>query len=114
MARTTSPNVAAIPAWVTTPPWTSLTTIAPVPAKTRANVPTSSATTFRTIRPSPVRNLRLNGVDLDARRELVHVVPRQQLGEPAVDRRPGRRRHRATGRRPGRGRGGRRRRAAAR
>src|SRR5215469_12606294 len=40
---TTSPNVSAIPTWVTAPPLTSLTTMAPVPANTRANVPMNSA-----------------------------------------------------------------------
>src|SRR4051812_48505251 len=46
MARTTSPNVRATPTWVTCPPLAALTTIAPVPANTRANVPNSSAASF--------------------------------------------------------------------
>src|SRR4051812_41211086 len=46
-AVTTRPNVNATPTCVTFPPETSSTTIAPVPAKTSANVPTISASTRR-------------------------------------------------------------------
>src|SRR5712691_5918983 len=46
MASTTSPNVKAMPACVMAPLLVSLITMAPVPAKTRANVPNASATYF--------------------------------------------------------------------
>src|SRR6266436_1516440 len=46
MARTTSPNVKATPAWVMAPLVVSLIMMAPVPANTRANVPSASATYF--------------------------------------------------------------------
>src|SRR5258708_38711206 len=42
MARMISPKVRAIPTWVMAPPETWLMTIAPVPAKTRPNVPKNS------------------------------------------------------------------------
>src|SRR5262249_17451526 len=45
MASTTRPKVRATPTWVTAPRLTSLTTTAPVPANTRANVPRPSAAT---------------------------------------------------------------------
>src|SRR5262249_2675860 len=47
-----SPNVKAIPTWETAPPVTSLITIAPVPANTRAKVPNVSAASFRIVSPS--------------------------------------------------------------
>src|SRR5688572_7105916 len=104
MASTTRPNVSATPTWVTCPPLAALTTIAPVPAKTRANVPTNSAAILLPItpppppdggRPGPPAPSRppgslLDRVDLDAGGELVHVVPLQEFGQPAVDRRRGR------------------------
>src|SRR5215471_10496171 len=40
------PKVSAIPTWVMAPALTSLIMIAPVPAKTRAKVPNSSAQSF--------------------------------------------------------------------
>src|SRR3954465_2792734 len=43
IASTIRPNVSEIPTCVIAPPLTSLMTIAPVPANTRANVPTDSA-----------------------------------------------------------------------
>src|SRR5262245_16777839 len=43
MASTTSPNTSATPTWVMVPPLVTFTTIAPVPAKTSANVPRNSA-----------------------------------------------------------------------
>src|SRR5437868_1547242 len=46
MARTMSPNVKAMPTWVTAPLLTSLITMAPVPVKTRAKVPRNSAISF--------------------------------------------------------------------
>src|SRR5205823_12175166 len=48
IARTIRPNVSATPTCVTTPPLVSLITIAPVPAKTRANVLRNSAADFFT------------------------------------------------------------------
>src|SRR5438093_3803209 len=46
MAITTSPNVSEIPTCVMPPPVAALMTIAPVPAKTRAKVPTISASSL--------------------------------------------------------------------
>lgn len=48
-ARTTNPKVMAIPTWVLDPPLTSLTTMAPVPASTRAMVPKASAASLRLV-----------------------------------------------------------------
>src|SRR4051794_19334956 len=42
-----------MPTWVTVPPVTSLMTTAPVPANTRANVPSPSAATFLVMRSAP-------------------------------------------------------------
>ena len=47
-AITTSPNVSATPTWPSAPVWASTTT-APVPAKTRANVPRASASAARQV-----------------------------------------------------------------
>src|SRR3569623_3007303 len=46
MARTISPNVSAMPAWPITPALSWLMMMAPVPAKIRAKVPSSSASSF--------------------------------------------------------------------
>src|SRR5438552_507331 len=49
IARTIRPKVSATPTCVTAPPVVSSITIAPVPAKTRANVPMNSAARFFTL-----------------------------------------------------------------
>lgn len=47
MARTTRPNVMAIPAWETAPFVVWLIMMAPQPAKTSVNVPKASAMSLR-------------------------------------------------------------------
>src|SRR4051794_17354809 len=85
MASTTRPNVRAAPTCDTAPPCTSLTTMAPVPAKTRAKVPKDSAG------PCVASSPRLHREDLDARRVVVDVVPAGEVGEPGEEfRRPAR------------------------
>src|SRR3989442_614465 len=47
LASTTRPKVRAMPTWVTAPPRSASMMMAPVPAKTRANVPKNSAAHLR-------------------------------------------------------------------